>query len=712
MPMSRLWRTKAANDEFLFHSEWTRKIGPLNMIGVAGVISIPLGVFYIIPYAIAHFSGPSTVLAIIAAFVVAVIASLQQVELSCAAPKNCVLYQMSYLRLGELPAFLVGWMTLFDGVALISTIHKVFSNYVNLLFRGVVDRHLRFPVDHLGLLPLAAIEEKYDALAAIGILCSMLILTCSLRVVSVLSVILLTVSSLIIFSCIVVCVFYADPENWVQQGFFKNGLDGLVDGTSTVLVAFAGIEALSHLVEETHKPLSRVPVLLPLIVTIISMFLFISTTIFTLAVDFSKLPTDFLLPEIFNNVRIPSARYVLSVGSVCGLAGTSLGIILPISRLLCSMASDRLVPLLFLSKLSRKGIPCRSVLVICALSCAFVFLNADFLMPLIRFNASFRLLISTFLVFVQRFHPTAIGLEKQTSKYRSFGKRLRVSWDDGLSTTNSFTNGEVSFSSSTNLYNMLCKMESDRFEHSLQKSSEINESSALMFGQKLPADEGTAKRNSRIVVRHFPIDPKANPPHIHNCIGSPCSEDDGDPDRFHLYQRDEPELAYFAEYDSNTPSGSDSSDKPTTYRNVVRLFWMFTAFSVTFGLCTRERIIKNQLASIVISAVLLTVILVIVFTFLRFKPNRHLSRPTPVFPFLSFLALFVVCSSLSSLHVIDYAKVSTVVMTGLLVYFSYGFRQQKPAGLTIYNAANAKPEDDDIAESAAIMEYKPDSFLE
>ncbi|TMS34212.1 hypothetical protein L596_001847 [Steinernema carpocapsae] len=586
-------------------------------------------------------------------------------------------------------------------------------------------------MDHLSL-PAFMFEEKYDSLAAFGILCSLLILTCSLRVVSVLSVILLTVSSLIVFSCIVVCIFYADPENWIQQGFFKNGLDGLVDGTSTVLVAFAGIEALSHLVEETHRPLSRVPVLLPLIVTIISMFLFISTTIFTLAVDFSKMPADFLLPEIFNFVRIPSARYVLSVGSVCGLAGTSLGIILPISRLLCAMATDRLIPLTCLSKLSRKGIPCRAVLVICLLSAMFLSVKADFLMPLIRFNASFRLLISTFLVVVQRFHPTNIGLEKETSKYRSFGKRLRVSWDDGLSTNNSFTNGEVSFSSSNNLYSMLCKLENERFEHTLQKLEEQNENSALIFAQKSAESDGsnnysTSKKNSKVVVRHFPIDPKASTmPHVHNCIGSSCSIEDGkrpskllftngplpdDPDRFHLYQRDELELAYYAEYDGNAAHSVDANDKIRTYRSAVRLFWLFTGFALAFGLCTREKVMRNQLASVILSAVLLTTLLVVAFTFLRFRPNRHLSRPTPVFPLLSFIVLFIVCTSLSSLHITDYAKVLIIALAGLFVYFAYGFRQQKVGAMTICNAATLKTDDEDNGEEAAIMEYKPDSIL-
>ncbi|EYC45562.1 hypothetical protein Y032_0423g1200 [Ancylostoma ceylanicum] len=78
--------------------------------------------------------------------------------------------------------------------------------------------------------------------------------------------------------------------------------------------AFAGVDATSYLFEESKNPRKKVPVLLPMLVTFLSLFFFVVVMIFSLSTDVSKLPENVLVPEMFSVLNVPAAKVHYEAG--------------------------------------------------------------------------------------------------------------------------------------------------------------------------------------------------------------------------------------------------------------------------------------------------------------------------------------------------------------------------------------------------------------
>ena len=65
--------------------------------------------------------------------------------------------------------------------------------------------------------------------------------------------------------------------------------------------------------------------------------------VLTLMWPYSALPVEGTLPEVFALKGAPWAKYVIAIGGLCGLTSSLLGALLPLPRMLYSMASDGLI---------------------------------------------------------------------------------------------------------------------------------------------------------------------------------------------------------------------------------------------------------------------------------------------------------------------------------------------------------------------------------
>lgn len=87
-------------------------------------------------------------------------------------------------------------------------------------------------------------------------------------------------------------------------------------------------------------------------------------------------------------------RYVMAIGSVCGLSGTMLAVFLPATRILASLCGDNLLPLSQLAHISRKrGVPYYAVLLCALISSSLVILNTAKLFGIIAFTTPLRLIL-------------------------------------------------------------------------------------------------------------------------------------------------------------------------------------------------------------------------------------------------------------------------------------------------------------------------------
>lgn len=68
--LQKMLRTRRVDEQFLRHSEWARRLGVPLMVALAGIKSISMMLFIILPFSLTQVAGPSTVLAPIFAFLI------------------------------------------------------------------------------------------------------------------------------------------------------------------------------------------------------------------------------------------------------------------------------------------------------------------------------------------------------------------------------------------------------------------------------------------------------------------------------------------------------------------------------------------------------------------------------------------------------------------------------------------------------------------
>uniref|UniRef100_A0A183GTX4 AA_permease domain-containing protein n=1 Tax=Heligmosomoides polygyrus TaxID=6339 RepID=A0A183GTX4_HELPZ len=87
-------------------------------------------IFVLMPFSLTTLAGPSTLIAVLITFLIVLMSSVHLAEMSCALPKNCVLYQFSFATLGELPAFCAGWTAALDAVCISTILCRAWSDHV------------------------------------------------------------------------------------------------------------------------------------------------------------------------------------------------------------------------------------------------------------------------------------------------------------------------------------------------------------------------------------------------------------------------------------------------------------------------------------------------------------------------------------------------------------------------------------------------------
>ncbi|VDM96241.1 unnamed protein product [Thelazia callipaeda] len=508
-------------------------------------------------------------------------------ELICSMPKSCLLYNFTYVCFGELSAFIIAWISLLHFIICTVIIAKNLSSHMNLLFRGFFDEHftLEMPIIQLN----SIFTTKIDLFAILAILFASIILCCNIRVLATVSFIMVSICVLTTNSTIFVGFYFANVNNWLAAGFFKNGAAGVLKGASYYLSAYIGIETLTFLLEETKNPQKKLAISLPFIIIALSLIMFLTTMVFTLVADVSAYPNKMFLPDIFDQLGIPSAKYVMTVGSVCGLSGTMLAIFVPATRLLSSLAQDNLLPLTFLAHTSKKrGVPYYAVLSCALISSIFIVLDTSKLFEIIAFSTSIKLILLGCLVYDQRYRPDAFGLFREVASYRKIPPRSLASWTDdkdscsvSISKWSEKDEDNDVMSSYETLRANFTQQECAQFYERVQKLTSVNKNSQSMVENlKKTVIELCKDYKQRSLSSYEAYD------FGHYCVRPSCSLANNlanfQRHKFHTFERNVPGTPYCVKYSVSTDT-SKETDRNEYKRSMKTLFFfILTTLAISF----------------------------------------------------------------------------------------------------------------------------------
>jgi len=364
----------------------------LTWLGVGSTLGS--GVYVLTGQVASVTSGPSIIISFLIAAISSIMAGLCYAEFGARVPKAGSAYIYSYVTLGELWAFVIGWNLILEYVIGAASVARAWSSNFDVIFGNVIS-------SWMSMLPwpsINGIAEYPDFLAFVIVLLLTVILIIGAKESAIVTKILTWVNVAVILFVIVAGMYHADLKNWnlnqtdineyVEDelkcnmtarkeflelydnvtksavasahgseskendkceanygsgGFFPYGFDGIIKGAAICFYGYVGFDIIASTGEEAKNPQRSVPRSITFSLLIVCLAYFGISVSLTLMQPYFALDSKATMPVAFERQGWKWAKYLTSIGGTAALTSSLLGAIFPLPRIVWAMASDGLL---------------------------------------------------------------------------------------------------------------------------------------------------------------------------------------------------------------------------------------------------------------------------------------------------------------------------------------------------------------------------------
>ncbi len=362
-----------------------RTLGAANLVSLGVGAIIGAGIFVLTGQVASANAGPAILLSFVFAGVACAFAGLCYAELSAAMPVSGSAYTYAYGTMGEVFAWIMGWLLVLEyGVATstvavgwsgnaVSLLHDLGINFPGILVNGQMAPKFATPLiqafpnalGHIAFQPTGTL----NLVAAVGILAVSALLCLGVSESAKVNNVIVVIKVLVLAAFVGIGVSYINPANWhpflprnTTGQFGEFGWSGVLRGGSIIFFAYVGFEAVSTAAAESKNPSKDVPIGILgslLICTVIYMAV---AAVMTGVVPYKQLggpapiavaidrmnPTWALVPYALNAAgRVNLVSLAIKVGAFTGLSSVMLVLFYAQTRIFYTMARDGLLPQVF-----------------------------------------------------------------------------------------------------------------------------------------------------------------------------------------------------------------------------------------------------------------------------------------------------------------------------------------------------------------------------
>nr|XP_044631283.1 cationic amino acid transporter 4-like isoform X2 [Equus asinus] len=290
----------------------------LTLLGVGCMVGSGL---YVLTGTVAkEMAGPAVLMSFGVAAVASLLAALCYAEFGARVPRTGSAYLFTYVSIGELWAFLIGWDVLLEYLIGGAATARAWSSYLDSIFSH---RIRNFTESHVGILQVPFLAQYPDFLAAGIVLLASTFISCGARISSWVNHTFSAISLAIILFIIILGFVLARPHNWSAEegGFAPFGFSGIMTGTATCFYAFVGFDVIAASSEEARNPKRAVPMAIAISLGLAAGAYILISTVLTLMVPWHSLDPNSALADAFYQRGYSWAGFIVAAGSICGSHG-------------------------------------------------------------------------------------------------------------------------------------------------------------------------------------------------------------------------------------------------------------------------------------------------------------------------------------------------------------------------------------------------------
>jgi len=290
----------------------------LTLLGIGGMVGSGL---YVLTGTVAkEIAGPAVIVSFIIAGFASLLAALCYAEFGARVPKTGSAYMFTYVSVGEIWAFLIGWNVLLEYMIGGAAVARAWSGYLDSIFNHKIKN---FTETHVGAWQVPFLAHYPDFLAAAILLVATAFISFGAKVSSWLNHVFSAISMGVILFILIMGFVLTQPKNWSAQegGFAPYGLSGIMAGTATCFYAFVGFDVIAASSEEARNPQKAVPRAIAFSLGLATGAYILVSMVLTLMVPWHTLDPDSALADAFYRRGYSWAGFLVAAGSICGECG-------------------------------------------------------------------------------------------------------------------------------------------------------------------------------------------------------------------------------------------------------------------------------------------------------------------------------------------------------------------------------------------------------
>ncbi len=365
MSKSTVFRKKSV-EALIAQSEGTedgqqlkRSLGAWNLtsLGVGGIIGA--GIFVMTGQAAANYAGPAIMISFILAGICCAFAALCYAELSSMIPVSGSAYSYAYASMGELLAWVMGWLLLLEYGISSATVAVGWSGYVSS-FLGGFGLHIpaELKTSTIQVLNMGTPDVKWVVGTTFNLPAFLIVLICSSLLIfgvkesANVNNIIVAIKVGVILLFIAFGLGHINWENLTpfipeNQGGDKYGYNGIVRAAGVIFFAYIGFEAVSTAAQEAKNPQRTVPIGIMGSLVICTVLYMVVSLVLVGIVPYTMLNVPDPIAVGVNAIGLGWLAFLVKIGAIAGLSSVMMVMLYAQSRVFFAMSKDGLIPPVF-----------------------------------------------------------------------------------------------------------------------------------------------------------------------------------------------------------------------------------------------------------------------------------------------------------------------------------------------------------------------------
>jgi amino acid transporter len=320
-------------------STLARKLRILDLMGLGVGATLGAGVYVLTGVVARTEAGPAIILSFLISGGASVLSGLCYAEFGARVPRAGSAYVYSYVTVGEMLAWTTGWQLLLEYVIGASSVARSWSGYVDSLTGNAVSGAI---ANAIGVMNVPGLAAQPDFLGAGMTLLLSCVVAVGVKESTSVNNVLTAINVIVIVFVIIAGSFYAEPANFTP--FAPFGAAGIFKGAATSFYAYVGFDVIATSAEEAINPSRTIPIgIIGSLILCAAAYVGVSAVV-TLMVPYALLDPLAPLSSAFASHGANWAKYVISIGAVCGLSTSLMTCIFPMPRIVYAISNDGLLP--------------------------------------------------------------------------------------------------------------------------------------------------------------------------------------------------------------------------------------------------------------------------------------------------------------------------------------------------------------------------------